>query len=151
MSGFNKDALDAFTRGQDPNKRTRKCIDCGKQSPATSGTCNYCAGPLQGSRSDPGNVTDRRGRPVARVRKSSRSRGVFIALAILLGGLGVHNFYAGHVGRGFGKIFVWIVLPIAAAAGNVTFAWVLLAGYWVWIIAEAIFTDRDVDGASMRG
>lgn len=47
------------------------------------------------------------------VRVGNRSRGVTILLALFLGGLGVHQFYLGHTGKGFlYLIFCWTYIPL---------------------------------------
>lgn len=41
-----------------------------------------------------------------------KSRGIAIVLALFLGGLGIHRFYIGQVGRGFlFMIFSWTFIP----------------------------------------
>jgi len=42
--------------------------------------------------------------------KPTKSRGVYIILGILLGSLGIHNFYAGHYGRGSAQLFISLLI-----------------------------------------
>lgn len=45
-----------------------------------------------------------------------RNRGLAIALALFLGGVGVHRFYVGKVGSGFlYLIFCWTFIPAILA------------------------------------
>lgn len=66
-----------------------------------------------------------------------KTRVAYILLAFFLGGLGIHNFYAGYTGKGVAQllltIFLWwtIVVPI---------------GVWIWIIVEMCTVDRDAYG-----
>jgi TM2 domain-containing membrane protein YozV len=67
-----------------------------------------------------------------------KSRVVFILLAIFLGAFGVHNFYAGYVGRGIAQLLL-------------TF---FTCGYgailvFIWSIIEIIAVDRDTNGVPM--
>lgn len=68
---------------------------------------------------------------------SSKSRIAYILLGFFLGGLGIHNFYAGYAGRGAVQLILtltlfWtIVVPIIV---------------WIWIIVELCTVDRDAFG-----
>jgi len=71
---------------------------------------------------------------------SSKSRVAYILLGLFLGGLGVHNFYAGYTGKGVAQLLLtlllfWtIVVPIAVT---------------IWIIIEVCTVDRDAFGQRM--
>jgi len=73
--------------------------------------------------------------PGAVVVHPSKSKTVYVILAILIGGLGIHNFYAGYILRGLVQLLLstlscgWLGLPV-----------------WIWAILEAIFTSRDANG-----
>ena len=66
-----------------------------------------------------------------------KSRLAYILLALFLGGLGIHNFYAGYSGKGVAQLlltlFLWwtIVVPL---------------GVWIWIIVEMCTVDHDASG-----
>jgi TM2 domain-containing membrane protein YozV len=66
-----------------------------------------------------------------------KSRGIYIILAILLGALGIHNFYAGHYARGAGQFCLTLFL-------GWVFIGFILAG--IWAILEAIFEKYDANG-----
>lgn len=69
-----------------------------------------------------------------------KSRLSYILLGLFLGGLGVHNFYAGYSGKGVTQLLLtlflfWtIVVPI---------------GVWIWIIIEICTVDHDAYGNRM--
>lgn len=63
-----------------------------------------------------------------------KSRGVYIVLALLLGGLGIHNFYAGRFGTAIAQLLItlltgWLIIPL------------FIVGVWALIDACAITTD----------
>ena len=66
-----------------------------------------------------------------------KERITYILLGIFLGGLGIHNFYAGYSGRGISQLLIslligWLVLPLVAV--------------WIWVIIEVCTVDKDADG-----
>lgn len=95
------------------------------------------------------------------------SRGVYILLGILLGWIGIHNFYAGYPIRGFLQIVatfllavsrVFADLPVMNAPDN---AVIVIVGAWVTsciimlllplsILRDLVATKRDGQGRWMR-
>ena len=69
-----------------------------------------------------------------------KSRAAFILLGLFLGGLGIHNFYAGYAGKGIAQLLLnlflfWtIVVPIIVG---------------IWVLIEVITVDRDSFGNRM--
>lgn len=66
-----------------------------------------------------------------------KSRLVYILLAIFLGGLGIHNFYAGRTGAAVGQLLIslflsWLIVPI------------FIVGLWVLI--EIFVVNKDGRG-----
>ena len=59
----------------------------------------------------------------------AKQRIVYILLALLLGGLGIHNFYAGHTGRAVAQLLItifvaftfWLILPLFLLVGTFVF------------------------------
>lgn len=50
--------------------------------------------------------------PVYVAAQAPKSRVTYVILGLLLGGLGIHNFYAGYTGRGILQlIFCWTFIP----------------------------------------
>lgn len=68
-----------------------------------------------------------------------KSRVLFIVLALFLGGLGVHNFYAGHHGRGAAQLVITLVTGI----GGLYF----LVG--IWALVECFVVNTDARGQRM--
>jgi TM2 domain-containing membrane protein YozV len=66
-----------------------------------------------------------------------KSRVAYILLAFFLGGLGIHNFYAGYTGKGVAQLLLTLLL-----------FWTIVVpvGVWIWIIVEMCTVDRDASG-----
>ena len=67
--------------------------------------------------------------------RSYKSRTTYIVLGIFLGALGIHNFYAGYVGRAVGQLCLTV----------------LTLGYlgiisWIWAIVEICIVEKDSTG-----
>jgi TM2 domain-containing membrane protein YozV len=56
-------------------------------------------------------------------------------LGIFLGALGVHNFYAGYVGRGVGQLCLTVL----------TLGYLAIVS-WVWAIIEVCVVEKDGSG-----
>jgi TM2 domain-containing membrane protein YozV len=69
-----------------------------------------------------------------------KSRGGYVVLGLLLGGLGIHNFYAGHNWRGVAQLILFVL----------TF-WtcIMIPVIWMWVIIELFATDTDGWGRKM--
>lgn len=75
------------------------CSGCGKLIHKDAMACPSCGAPQADVRHLP-----------------PKSRGLAIALALLLGGLGVHKFYLGRIGWGIlYLLFFWTFIPSIAA------------------------------------
>jgi TM2 domain-containing membrane protein YozV len=66
-----------------------------------------------------------------------KSRLVYILLAIFLGGLGVHNFYAGRSGCAIFQCLIslfigWLIIPLIIV--------------YVWVLFEILAVNRDGSG-----
>lgn len=79
--------------------------------------------------------------PQQQVMVVAKSRGAFVALGLFLGGLGIHNFYAGYIGRAVTQLLIFFVL-----------GWLIfpLAALWLWSLIEVIAVDKDATGVKMR-
>ena len=100
-----------------------QCIQCGSPSPFQQPV--YYPSPA----------------PVHVFVEIPKSRGVYIVLGLFLGGLGIHNFYAGRIGSGIAQLLItiftfWLIIPIFII--------------WLWVIIEVIVVNRDGRGQPMR-
>ena len=69
----------------------------------------------------------------------AKSRVTYIILGLLLGGLGIHNFYAGYAGRGVAQLL--ITLLTSWFGGFVII--------WIWVIIEICTVSVDASGRPM--
>lgn len=97
------------------------CPNCGSNMPGVAYYCTYCGTPL----------------PRVYIVQSGKSRVAYVLLGVFLGGLGVHNFYAGYVGRAVSQLLItlllgWLVVPAI--------------GVFIWVIIEVCTISHDSQG-----
>jgi TM2 domain-containing membrane protein YozV len=73
--------------------------------------------------------------PADRARRQPKSRTTYIVLGVFLGALGVHNFYAGYIGRAVGQLCLSVL----------TLFWLGIIS-WIWAIVEICVVDKDSAG-----
>ena len=71
--------------------------------------------------------------------EAAKSRTVYIILAVLLGTLGIHNFYAGFTKKGIIQLVLTLLVGWLGVA--------LLI--WLWAIYEACTVKADSNGVAM--
>lgn len=79
-----------------------------------------------------------------------KSRVAFAVLGVFFGIVGIHDFYAGYIGRGFLHIALVILIPIVMAfydGGMIAFLIGCMSS-WVIGIFEAATVKKDGDGIS---
>ena len=64
-----------------------------------------------------------------------KSRLAYILLGLFLGGLGIHNFYAGYTGKGIAQLLITIL------SGGF-----LALVVWIWVIIEICTVTKDAQG-----
>ena len=64
-----------------------------------------------------------------------KSRVAYVVLGVLLGSLGIHNFYAGYIGKGIAQLLISIL-----SAGFLS----LIS--WIWAIIEVCTVTKDAKG-----
>jgi len=74
------------------------------------------------------------------VVRSVKSRGIFIILGLLLGLLGIHNFYASYYGKGAAQLIITLVL-------GWVYIGVVITG--IWVLIELFMVKDDADGNAM--
>jgi len=75
------------------------------------------------------------GRPAVAYQGVPKGRTTYILLGIILGPLGIHNFYAGYTGRAVGQLCLSVL----------TFGYLAVAS-WIWAIVEICIVDKDSTG-----
>ena len=68
-----------------------------------------------------------------------QSRVGYVLLGFLLGEIGLHNFYAGYVGRGIAQLLI-TVLSLGFLC------WIS----WIWALIEIIVVSKNAKGISFR-
>lgn len=99
------------------------CKECGNQIARNAAVCVRCGVAT-------GNVS-------MSYALGSKSRLAFILLGIFLGGLGIHNFYAGYYGRGIAQLLL-------SLSGICLFIpWLLVC---IWVLIEICVVTQDASG-----
>lgn len=88
------------------------CKECGNQIPDAAAICLKCGVPT--------------GVALLTGTKSNKSRTAYVLLGFFLGGLGIHNFYAGYTGKAVAQLLIsllmwWLIVPL------------IIVGIWVLI------------------
>ena len=98
------------------------CKNCGADISEKAAICVKCGVPNT---------------PAGDFDKSDKTRTAYILLGIFLGGLGIHNFYAGRTGIAIAQLLItlctfWLVFPLFVI--------------WVWVIVEVCTVVKDGKG-----
>ena len=98
------------------------CTNCGAEISDKAAICIKC-GVLTGTVAMPGTQT--------------KSRTSYVLLGVFLGGLGIHNFFAGYTNKAVAQLLItllagWLVLPLVAV--------------WIWVIVEVCTITKDANG-----
>jgi TM2 domain-containing membrane protein YozV len=70
----------------------------------------------------------------------AKSRVAYVLLGLFLGGLGIHNFYAGYNGRAVAQLLItlllgWLIVPLFVV--------------WIWALIEIIAVTHDARGSPL--
>lgn len=114
--------------GCDPRKGTKFCPNCGVEIAAGQIVCVKCGVSLSGQ-----------GTSDASHDGNAKDKTTFLVLGILLGTLGVHNFYAGYTAKGVIQLCITVL-----SCG------VLSVIPWIWGIVEAVTVDKDASGVPFK-
>ena len=81
----------------------------------------------------------------------SKSRGIYIVLGLLLGAIGIHDFYAGYSGRGaikFGLVAFCFFMD-ASTAGGFVITRLVAAIMAIWTLFQLVANRTDGAGNAM--
>ena len=123
-----------------------KCEYCDNEVPAGSTRCPSCGATVKAEAAQPQQAAPSVAAapsvivvPAAAMGAQPphppKSRTAYVVLGILLGGMGIHNFYAGYSGRAIAQLLLSI----------------LSCGYlglfvWIWAVIEACTVKQDSSG-----
>lgn len=75
----------------------------------------------------------------AQPQSAPKSRVSYVILALLLGALGIHNFYAGYTGKGIAQLCITLL--------SLGFLGFVSA---IWALVEAITVTQDATGSAFN-
>ena len=121
---------------------TKKCPYCMETVLAEAKKCKFCGEILDPVLRELQSLKQNNGGNVivnqsVAIPISSKSRVVYIVLALIFGLLGVHNFYAGRTGSGIAQLLLtltigWLAVPIVIVA--------------IWVLVEILSVNTDGRG-----
>lgn len=123
------------------------CPECSTRVSDKASNCPSCGYPIAKSHLQPNPASAPSNPQTVNVAKS---RGLYIVLGLLFGGLGFHNFYSGHNIPGAIKISIFLitVLMDALTGFHSAFSLVFLAAFAIWALVEIIVVTKDAKGNS---
>ncbi|MBK8792903.1 MAG: TM2 domain-containing protein [Holophaga sp.] len=98
------------------------CPNCGNEVADHAVVCVKCGGALKSQ-------------TAAAFDPAAKSKMAFILLGIFLGGLGIHNFYAGYTGKGVAQLLISV---LTCGFGSII--------SWIWAIVEVCTIQVDATG-----
>ena len=99
------------------------CKECGNQIPDSAAICMKCGVPT-GVAYIPGVC-------------APKNRVAYVLLGFFLGGLGIHNFYAGYTSKAVAQLLItlltgWLIFPLVVV--------------WIWVLIEICTIKQDARG-----
>jgi TM2 domain-containing membrane protein YozV len=80
----------------------------------------------------------------------AKDRVAYVLLAIFLGELGIHNFYAGYTNRAIVQLVACIVVIPIIALITCGIGLIFYVGLWIWNIIEACTVTQDANGVRFK-
>ncbi|MEI7904489.1 MAG: TM2 domain-containing protein [Candidatus Firestonebacteria bacterium] len=104
------------------------CKECGKELNTEEKACAHC-----------GFICEEVEEPVL---DTAKPRAVFVLLGIFLGAAGIHNFYAGYLGKALAQL----VLGVSGMYTN----WITTIFAFLWAIADVLLVRQDDWGVPFK-
>jgi TM2 domain-containing membrane protein YozV len=70
---------------------------------------------------------------------NAKDRVAYVLLAVFLGNLGIHNFFAGYTSRAVTQLLICL---LTCGIGGI--------GTWIWAIVEAVTVEQDANGVRFK-
>ena len=70
---------------------------------------------------------------------NAKERVAYVLLAVFLGNLGIHNFYAGYTSRAVTQLLICV---LTCGIGGIA--------TWIWAIIEAVTVEQDAKGVRFK-
>ncbi len=110
------------------------CQKCGSEFKKDDTFCSNCGAPIDGETKVTTSSNSN--------SEGSKSKIAAGLLGILLGSLGVHNFYLGYTGKAVGQLLLTLIGWIACGLGPIAaYIWGLIEG--IMILTGSISTDAE--------
>ena len=119
------------------DQESRQCPYCAEDIKVAAKKCKHCGELLDPILRESSAPKAPAAPPQARVAPP-KARITYVLLGIFLGGLGIHNFYAGYTGRGVAQLLITLL-----SCGF------LVPIVWVWNLIEICVVDTDASGSRM--
>lgn len=118
------------------------CPECKTQVSDHAKSCPSCGYPIAKSEPSPSFVA------APAIVAIAKSRGVYIILGLLFGGLGFHDFYAGYNGKGAAKLAIFCIPFLLDVATGFATGFSLIAAVInsIWALASICTVTEDAKG-----
>lgn len=126
------------TQESKPGAHSRRCSGCGADIPSQEPVCPYCGASMPGDAvpsAVPAASAAATAVPQPVGQGPAKVQQTYLLLGILLGGLGIHNFYAGYTVKGIAQLLISVLSGGSLAVVS-----------WIWAIIEACTVKQDARG-----
>ncbi len=84
------------------------------------------------------------------VSNTSKERVAYVLLAVFLGHLGIHNFYAGYTSRAVFQLIACLAIIPFLALCSCGVGLILYFPLWIWVVIEACTVTKDANGVDFK-
>lgn len=118
---------------------SRQCSGCGADIPSQEPVCPYCGASMPGNvrKENSSSLTQLDTTQQPATQGPAKSKTAYVLLGVFLGGIGIHNFYAGYIVRAVIQLLISILSGFALS-------WIS----WIWALIEVCTVKKDAKGIS---